>query len=133
MVQVDSLRPKKKKTISGRKRKKPSQKEKATPVLYRQDKKKNLFWFLVAFSAIIVVIFWTYFLRININRTANSSDSVGIFKDLGDLGGKFSNAVESIREKLSNESLTNINEGEEANTEIKNLEEKVFPQFNAKD
>lgn len=103
--------------------------------LSEQEKaKQSLLWFLVGGTMVIVIIGWVFFLRLQVAE--NLKKGGGMQK----ISEEFENIVDTVGERISkigdavSEKLETLNTEANGETEkdkqIKELEEKVFPQFN---
>lgn len=100
----------------------PTKKEKELPHHYR----RNLMWIIVIIVMLLIIIGWVFLFNENLLFSKTNTKSTGWEK----VKSSFSELFETIREDVfkikTKKPASNINSYEE---QIKELEEKVFPQF----
>lgn len=132
MPAVDAIRPPKKEKIVTSSPKsmppEPAQQKKRVPQPQKdeEERKHRLMWTLALIFTGIFFIGWLLLFQKGLITSSNSSQS-NFFQQLGEKTSSFWQTIKTdilkIKEKIENE---NTNTEEE---KIKELEEKVFPQF----
>lgn len=98
------------------------------------DKNKILrFWALVIFFAGLIFISWLFFLKVEFKNSSLGGAFSKIFSPLGQAMINAQGELAKIKniniEKILSENATENQNKEEVSPEIKELEERVFPQF----
>lgn len=137
MKSVDSLNisSRKKKNSRGNSRQ-PAIKKRVNSFNQEEPASKNkplIFWVLIVFSAGIIFISWLFFLKVELKDVANGGTFSKVFSSLGQAMANTLGDLAEIKninfEKLLPEAEDKNQNKEEVSPQIKELEERVFPQF----